>query len=78
MARIFGIVLILLAIYYGLSIYNGDDGSGAAAPAEAADTAQDPQSAQPSGQAAPTAVTSRVRDRVNAAVAEGYHHSTGE
>jgi hypothetical protein len=84
MARIFGIVLVLLAIWYGVSTYLGATQSQAAAAAATAENpaASDPAASasadQPSGAAAPTAITSRVRDRVTAAMEQGYHRDTDE
>ena len=79
MARIVGIVLMLAAIWYGVSVYNGEM---AEAPAEPTVTGTSERAfGEPppaTGRAAPTAVTSRVRERVSSAVAEGTSRHTGE
>lgn len=86
-----GIVLMVLGVYLGLSIYTeGVDGflgrwlgSEKATP-DAAALEADESYAQPSsepqaaGQAAPSAITSRVRERVSSAMEEGTHRYSGE
>ena len=83
MAKIFGAILMLAAIWYAATVFGGDAardastaeaGYSTASPAHGSDLGDDERS----GQASPTAVTSRVRDRVNAAVAEGSQRHTSE
>jgi len=89
MARLIGLVLMILGIYLGVSIYtDGTDallgrlsGSEEAASRDsvAAEALDDPAaSEQLSGRAAPSAITSRVRDRVTSALEEGAHRDSGE
>jgi hypothetical protein len=78
MARIVGIVLMLLGIWYGLSVYQGEAAGDATAAASAEEAASAAEPTSASGQATPSAVTSRVRERVNAAIAEGYERHTSE
>jgi hypothetical protein len=79
MARIFGLLLMLAAIYCGLKIYLGelDRASSDVAVAEAG-AAAEPEREPIPGRAAPSAVTSRVRERVTDAIAEGARRHTGD
>jgi hypothetical protein len=84
MARIAGLLLMLVAIYYGAKIYMGelDRASSDVAVQEASANAEselDPGERPPGGgRAAPSAVTSRVRERVTDAITEGARRHTGE
>jgi len=91
MARLVGFILLVVGVWLGASIYTGgsqrvlgdllgwvsetrssDDAEGFSALPER-DATQ-----APVGQAAPTAITSRVRERVTNAVAEGARRHGGE
>jgi hypothetical protein len=80
MAKIFGAVLMLAAIWYAATVFNGDASRDADATAETAypQDATSPSSADAADGAASGAVTSRVRERAGSAVAEGYLRHTGE
>jgi hypothetical protein len=90
MARLVGFILLVLGVWLGASIYtegsqrvlgdllgwesetpsSQDAGGVSALPERGAPQAP--------GQAAPTAITSRVRERVTSAVAEGARRHGGE
>jgi len=80
MARIVGLLLMLVAIYCGVKIYVGevDRASSDIAIQEAAGEEETAPRQRASGRAAPTAITSRVRERVTNAVAEGARRHSGE
>ncbi len=90
MKRLVGWLLMIAGIWLGLSIYGkGVDrtlagllGSEPAAPtieAEAQESATpNRERAAGSGRAAPSAITSRVRERVNGAIAEGTRRHGGD
>ena len=75
MQRVFGLLLILAAIYLGVTIYTKDAerAQPALAGSENAENeraAPEPESARAPGTASPSAITSRVRDRVQGLVDE--------
>jgi hypothetical protein len=89
MARVFGLLLMIAGIWLGLTIYTeGTEhtlgrlwGSGDEQAAEEGDLeSAAPERDRPrnAGQAAPSAITSRVRERVTNAVAEGARRHGGE
>jgi hypothetical protein len=87
MAKVFGLLLIVLGIYLGITVYEeGVDAAfggvfGRSEAPVAEETAPDDEGrppAEPRPGARPGAVTQRVRERVNAAVQEGVRRHTGE
>jgi len=79
MARIFGLLLMLAAIYLGLKVYLGElerASSDVAVEEAAADL--EPEAESVPERAAPSAITSRVRERVTDAVAEGARRHSAE
>ncbi len=77
MARVFALVLMLIGIYLGVVIYTG--GAEPAAPAEGEVVREEAApSGSSGGPASPTAVTSRVRERVTGYVEDGARRHTGE
>jgi hypothetical protein len=89
MARLVGFILLVVGVWLGASIYTrgsqrvlGDLlGWESETPSseEAAAGSALPERDEPApGQAAPTAITSRVRERVTNAVAEGARRHGGE
>ncbi|HEU4430214.1 MAG TPA: hypothetical protein VFT98_15750 [Myxococcota bacterium] len=79
MARVFGLLLMILGIYCGLKIYLGElDRASRDVAVEEAAAAMEPESESVPGRGAPSAVTSRVRERVTDAVAEGARRHSGE
>ncbi len=89
MGRVFGLLLIVLGIYLGVTVY--EKGVDAAfggvfarsrpetAPGAATDAAGDaPTSARRPGTVSPGAVTQRVRQRVTGAIQEGARRHSGE
>jgi hypothetical protein len=90
MARLVGFILLVVGVWLGASIYAdgservlgdllGWESETPSSPESSGDSALPERDAPPaSGQAAPTAITSRVRDRVTNAVAEGARRHGGE
>lgn len=93
MARLVGFVLLVLGVYLGASIatqgvdatlaplLGREDAAAAAGADETAAEATAPptqRARRPAGQAAPSAITSRVRERVTGAIAEGTRRHGGE
>jgi len=82
MARVFGLLLIVLAVWYAVTVFNGEAPPWGESATEAsgprAGTTQASAPSPPDGQAAPGGVTSRVRARVNAAVEDRYRQQSGE
>ena len=78
MARLIGLVLMILGIYLGVSSYTGGADDGSADDAATAADGWASSDVDDRGQAAPRAVTSRVRDRVTSAVEEGARRHSGE
>jgi hypothetical protein len=89
LARIFGLLLIVLGIYLGLTVYEqGVDGAlgglfarGRASEAPAASPVADdaaPAESRRAGSPSPGAITQRVRQRVTEAVQQGARRHSGE
>jgi hypothetical protein len=90
MARLVGFILLVVGVWLGASIYS--EGSESVLGGRLGWKSETPSSEETAsdsalteremprapGQAAPTAVTSRVRERVTAAVAEGTSRHGGE
>jgi hypothetical protein len=92
MARLVGLVLLVLGIFLGVSLYTkgaqetlsravGDDDAleetaAFADPEDGAEEAEAPP--RQAGRAAPSAITSRVRERVSGAIADGARRHGGE
>ncbi len=90
MARLIGLLLMIAGIFLGISIYTegtertfagllGSDGAEPQVEEEArAGVAPEGERPRPSGRAAPSAITSRVRERVTDAISEGTRRHGGE
>jgi hypothetical protein len=90
MARLIGFILLVVGVWLGASIYTkgsqqvlgellGGESETPSSQQTASDSAPPERDASPApGQAAPTAITSRVRERVTNAVAEGARRHGGE
>jgi hypothetical protein len=90
MARLVGLLLLIAGIWLGISIYTEgtertlgrllESEDALPAPEEEAfeSVAPERQRASSGGRAAPSAVTSRVRERVTGAIAEGARRHGGE
>jgi hypothetical protein len=90
MARLVGFILLVLGVWLGASIYSegtdrvlddllGREGETPSSDEAARDSAlREREAPRTPGQAAPTAITSRVRERVTDAVAEGARRHGGK
>ena len=80
MARLIALVLMIVGIYLGVSIYarGANEAVPDAAAIEDGSGVQAQSEPWTPGEAAPSAITSRVRERVTSAIEDGARRHSGE